>query len=129
MNTAKNDLTALETAAVAASIERLLEDADWALHHSTRDYVDNDIPYDHYAPAYLYGIASYQSNPERQFDDYEGELASGWTRARSGSPLEWPTAKPAVREAWYRISDLTSRAKSERANVLSSADAVTPGDH
>ena len=85
--------------------------------------------YASYAPAFLYGVVWYQSNPERRFEDCEGELANGWDSARAGSPLDWTKAKPAVRDAWYRVSDLEARAKLERSELLStSPEAQTPGD-
>jgi hypothetical protein len=60
----------------------------------------------------------YHSNPDRCFDASEGDLENGWDSARGDSPLDWATAKPAVREAWYRVSDLAQRANRERAEVL-----------
>jgi hypothetical protein len=106
------------------------QDAHWSANYATRPYVGPGEDYEDYAPAYLYGVFLYHSNPDLTFDEYEGDLANGWESARSDSPLDWSRAKPAVREAWYRISDLAKRAKSERAELLStSPEATTPGDH
>jgi hypothetical protein len=116
-------------------MERLLdaqgqEGTYWSGIHATRPYVSEGEPFEDYAPAYVYGVVWYQSYPERQFDEWDGDLATGWDAARGDSPLDWPKAKPAVREAWYRISDLAARAKSERAEVLAEApQGPTPGDH
>ncbi len=104
-------------------------DAHWSANYASRPYVEAGEDYEDYAPAYLYGVFLYHSDPERMFDDGEGDLANGWGSARGDSPLDWTKAKPAVREAWYRVSDLAERAKSERAELLSSSPtAHTPGD-
>jgi hypothetical protein len=98
--------------------------------YATRPYVEAGDNYKDYAPAYLYGVYWYHSNPERHFDAYEGDLTNGWDAARGDSPLHWAKAKPAVREAWYHVSDLAERANLERAALLSeSSTAHTPGDH
>ncbi len=105
-------------------------DAHWSVNYATRPYVEAGEDYDDYAPAYLYGVYFYHSNPDRLFDACEADLAAGWESARGDSPLQWKKAKPAVREAWYRISDLSDRAKSERSELLSTSPRPhTPGDH
>ncbi len=105
-------------------------DAHWAAHYATRPYVEAGADYEDYAPAYLYGVYRFHANPEQHFDASEQDLASGWNAARGDSPLDWARAKPAVREAWYLVSDLDKRARLERAAALSaSPSARTPGDH
>ncbi len=105
-------------------------DAHWSVNYASRPYVEAGEEYEDYAPAYLYGVFLYHSNPERHFDAFEDELANGWASARGDSSLDWIKAKPAVREAWYRVSDLAKRAKSERTELLSTSPAAhTPGDH
>jgi hypothetical protein len=105
-------------------------EARWSAKHATRPYVLATDEYEDYAPAYLYGVYWYYSNPDRPFDASEGDLATGWDTARGDSPLDWHKAKPAVREAWYEISDLAERARQERTELLAkSPTAHTPGDH
>ena len=104
--------------AVAASVDQIKEEAHWRENHATRPYVAAGAAYADYEPAYRYGLVWYQLNPGRDFDECEVELAIGWVDARGDSPLAWPRAKPAVREAWYRVSDLAARAKTERADSL-----------
>ncbi len=105
-------------------------DAHWSVHYVSRPYVEAGEDYEDYAPAYLYGVFLYHTNPQRHFDAYDNELANDWDSARGESPLDWIKARPAVREAWYRVSDLAERAKSERAALLlASPTAHTPGDH
>jgi hypothetical protein len=106
------------------------QDAHWSAVYATRPYVEAGEDYEDYAPAYLYGVFLYHSNPDQNFDESAADLAGGWESARSDSSLDWDKARPAAREAWYRISDLDQRATLERAAVLSnSSQAHTPGDH
>jgi hypothetical protein len=102
----------------------------WSENYATRPYIDANEGYEDYAPAFSYGVVWYQLNPERHFDEFEADLAIGWESARGASSLDWLKAKPAVRDAWYRVRDLGARAQLERADVLStSLDPQTPGDH
>ena len=106
------------------------QDAHWSANYASRPYVEAGEDYEDYAPAYLYGVVWYHSNPDQPFDASDGDLAKGWDSARGDSPLDWSKAKPAVREAWYRVSDLTERAKAERDTLLgTSPTAQTAGDH
>jgi hypothetical protein len=61
------------------------QDAHLSANYATRPYVDAGEDYEEYAPAYLYGVFWYYSNPDRHFDEYEGELANGWDSARGDS--------------------------------------------
>jgi len=104
--------------------------AHWLDNYSTRPYVESGEDYEDYAPAYLYGVYYYHSNPERHFDSSAADLSTGWEAARGDSALDWPKAKPAVEEAWYQVRDLADRAKFERTELLSASPAArTPGDH
>ena len=106
------------------------QEAHWAANYATRPYREAGADYEDYAPAYLYGIYWYHSNPDRLFDASEAELSTGWDAARGDSPLDWSKAKPAVEEAWYQVRNLAERARSERAELLAtSPNAHTPGDH
>ena len=105
-------------------------DAHWLANYATRPYVESGANYEEYAPAFLYGVFWYYSNPERNFDVSESDLADGWDAVRGDSSLDWPMARPAVREAWYQVNDLAERATAERAEFLARSPAAeTPGDH
>ena len=125
----KRQMAASAGASGSAAAAQAKDDTYWFENYASRPYVGAGEDYVDYAPAFLYGVVWYQSNPERRFEDCEGELANGWDSARAGSPLDWTKAKPAVRDAWYRVSDLEARAKLERSELLStSPEAQTPGD-
>jgi hypothetical protein len=114
---------------VPASVYRA-EHAHWSANHASRSDVKVGDAYDDYAPAYLYGVFWYFSNPDRTFETSEIDLENGWNSARADSPIEWARAKPAAREAWYRVRDLAAQAASERNGVLStSSEPQMPGDH
>jgi hypothetical protein len=105
------------------------QDAHWSVHYAARPYVKEGEDYEDYAPAYLYGVFLYHSNPAQHFDARDAEAAKGWDSARGNSPLDWPKAQPAVREAWYRISNLAERAEAERNAALSTSPRTpTAGD-
>jgi hypothetical protein len=67
-------------------------------------YVDG-MGWDDYAPAYRYGLETFRTHGARALAETEGELASGWGRARDGSRLDWPQARPAVEHAWRELND------------------------
>jgi hypothetical protein len=106
------------------------QEAHWAANYATRPYVEVGEDYEDYAPAYLYGVFWYHSNPDLPFDAGDADLSKGWDSARGDSALDWPKAKAAVEEAWYQVRDLAERSRSERAELLAtSPNAHTPGDH
>lgn len=86
------------------------EDAYWRENHASRPYIEKDMSYDHYSPAYRAGVESYSRHPGRSFDDVEPELRGNWTSTRGRSSLEWDRARPAARDAWDRVSNRAERA-------------------
>nr|MDQ2701653.1 hypothetical protein [Pseudomonadota bacterium] len=59
-----------------------------------------------YAPAYRYGIQTWEANRGRSFDQVESQLQGGWeAAARYGSQLQWANARPAVEHAWRSMSE------------------------
>jgi hypothetical protein len=92
------------------SADPATEDSYWRENHASRPYARKDVGFDHYQPAYRAGVESFNSNPDRSFDDVEPELGRDWNRARGNSSLEWEHARPAARDAWDRVSNATERA-------------------
>ncbi len=95
---------------VAESIDPTLEDAYWRDNYKERPYVDGDMTYDDYGPAYGFGVDSYERYKGRRFDEVEPDLSLGWDRARGTSSLDWDRAKHATRDAWSRVGDTVERA-------------------
>jgi hypothetical protein len=80
------------------------DDTYWRDNYQSRPYIDGAYGYEDYGPAYRYGADAYANHRGREFDDIEGDLGSGWERAKSGSRLTWERAKAAVRDAWDRLA-------------------------
>jgi len=88
--------------AVAERIDPTVEDAYWSENYSDRDYVGDDDDYDTYRPAYRHGWESYQSNPDRDWDDeLQAEMREEWNELKTDTKLEWEEAKLATRDAWH----------------------------
>ena len=90
---------------VAEAIDPTVEEAYWRENYTNRPYVTGGARFDDYAPAYRYGIESYQRNPDRTFEDAEDEMMSDWDTAKGSSTLSWDKARWASRDSWQRLSD------------------------
>lgn len=91
--------------AVAEQIDPSVEDAYWRDNYLARPYVEKGRHYTDYQPAYRYGWETVGRYPERDFAQVEPELQSDWERRHgtTTTALQWPAAKPAVRDAWDRV--------------------------
>jgi len=88
---------------IASAVDEVKEEKHWRETFQSRPCVDGDASFEDYAPAYVYGVSWYRSNPQREFDESEADLETGWNTARGESALAWSKAKPAARDAWYRV--------------------------
>jgi hypothetical protein len=93
----------------AEMVDPTVEEAYWRDHYATRPYVADDRTYEDYAPAYRYGVDSYNRHYRRGYLEAETELAQGWDSAKGESRLGWDDARDAVRDAWDRASDRVER--------------------
>jgi len=109
---------------VAKSIDPKAEESYWEQHHRERPYVEKDASWDHYRPAYRYGVsAATKSTTENEsFDEMESRLRKGWGHAHGKSKLTWDQARPAVRDAY----DRTLQLHQERLHV--NKESVQAGD-
>ena len=98
---------------VAESIDPTAEDAYWRQEYHSRPYVEANASYDSYGPAYSYGVAAFGRYDGRPFELIEPELAQDWSTMRGRSDLSWDRARPAVKDAWQRMSEF--RAKGDAA--------------
>jgi hypothetical protein len=101
---------ALAGGGIAAMVDPAAEDAYWRDNYNTRPYVQPDMSYDDYGPAYRYGVDSYTRNPQRDWDDVENDLGSNWDTTRGESRLAWDDARHATRDGWQRVKDTVERA-------------------
>lgn len=79
-----------------------VEDNYWRQSFSSRPYAAGRS-YEDYRPAYQYGYDAAHKYRGRRFEDVEGELSDGWSRASSGAGPSWHNVKEAVRDAWHRV--------------------------
>lgn len=90
--------------AIAENIDPTVEAAYWEENYATRDYVDEDVEYEHYEPAYRYGWESRTRYDHDDFDAVEKDLERDWDDYRGESSLEWGSARPATKDAWDRAN-------------------------
>jgi len=90
---------------VAESIDPTVEDAYWRNTYRSRPYVETDASYDNYGPAYSYGVSAFGRFEGRHFESVEPDLAREWMAMRGPSDLSWDLARPAVKDAWQRMSE------------------------
>ncbi|MES2983950.1 MAG: hypothetical protein V4735_02035 [Pseudomonadota bacterium] len=94
---------------IAREVNPTLEEKYWEQNYQTRPYVTADRDFAAYRPAYRYGIDSFRSNPDGDFEQLEPSLRNNWNIARGDSKLEWDEARHAARDAFGRLSVPTSR--------------------
>ncbi|MFO7894749.1 MAG: hypothetical protein R6U63_13520 [Longimicrobiales bacterium] len=78
-------------------------DAFWESSFTKRPYVNAQLGYRHYRPAYRFGWEAQGRQPEAEFEDVEEELEERWEN--EPSELSWEEARPAVRDAWIHAAD------------------------
>lgn len=90
--------------ATAEAIDPTVENAYWRDNYATEKYVEKDLSYDEYEPAYRTGYKAYRHNfgTGKTYEQLEPELQSDYESNRGGSSLTWEKAKHATRAAWDR---------------------------
>lgn len=81
---------------VQADIER----AHWARRFEELDYIRPKHDFSDYEAAFRYGWECRAAYGNTSWEEIEDDLAAGWFRFRSDSPLAWKEAEPAVRDAY-----------------------------
>jgi hypothetical protein len=89
--------------AAAEALDPTAEEAYWQEHYTGRPYIEEETPYETYAPAYQYGWESRARFPDRSYEEIESDLRREWWESERNRKLEWERAQPAVRDAWDRI--------------------------
>jgi len=109
---------------VAKSIDPKVEESYWEQHHRERPYVEKGVTWDHYRPAYRYGVtsAAKRENGNETFEEMESRLRRGWGHSHGKSSLTWEQARPAVQDAYDRAIKL----HEERLHV--NKESVNAGD-
>lgn len=78
-------------------------EAHFREHHASRPYASADRSYEHYVPAYRYGVAAGHRHAGRAFHEVEGDLERGWHSAHDGSGAAWQDMRHAVADAFARV--------------------------
>jgi hypothetical protein len=78
-------------------------DAHFREQYASRPYARADRAYEHYQPAYRYGVDSATRHSGREWHEVEHDLESGWHSARGTSHGTWHEVKDAARDAWNRV--------------------------
>ena len=94
---------------VAEAIDPTAEDAYWRANYASRAYATPRDSYDDWGPAYAYGVAHYNRNVDKNFEDIEGEMERGWADARGTSSMEWTRARLAAFDAWQNAREADDR--------------------
>ncbi|MEO8359283.1 MAG: hypothetical protein ABI672_04575 [Vicinamibacteria bacterium] len=89
----------------AKSIDAARENTYWARQFKSEPYVERNLKYADYEPAYRFGWESYQRYEGRDFLDLYSELQRDWDAHRADSPLTWEKAKAASQAAWRRVEN------------------------
>jgi len=87
---------------MAELLDPTAEDAYWRENYSSRPYVETNVSYPAYAPAYRVGYEGLERYQGRRFEEAEAELERDYEDSRGNSPLTWAQAKQATRDAWHR---------------------------
>lgn len=90
---------------VAESIDPTVEDTYWRDNYANRPYVEQNVDYEEYQPAYRTGYEGYGRyyGTGRGFDEVEPELEQHYTTNRGHSNLGWAKAKYAAKDAWDKV--------------------------
>ena len=78
--------------------------------YRTMPYYVDGHPWHDYAPAYRYGLDSYDRFQGQALDAVDTQLQGGWeANARFGSRLTWRDARAAVAHAWQSLDEARAR--------------------
>jgi hypothetical protein len=88
---------------VAEMIDPTVEDAYWRDNYRNEPYVNRDLGYEHYEPAYRTGYMGYGKHAGRSWDEVENDLEHDYEHAKGHSSLAWSDAKHATRAAWHKV--------------------------
>lgn len=95
-----------QTRRTGATLDWTTEDEYWRKNYVSRPYVGQDRDYELWRPGYRYGFESAQQYGDRQWQEVEPDLRSGWDRYehRGNQRTTWEQIKHAVRDGWDRLT-------------------------
>ncbi len=88
---------------VAEMIDPTAENAYWRDNYRDESYVNRDLDYNQYEPAYRTGYTGYGKYAGRKWDDVENDLERDYDQGKGSSSLAWSDAKHASKAAWHKV--------------------------
>ena len=81
------------------------DDDYWRTNYRNRPYASSaDKQYDYYQPGYRYGYEAANRYQDRDWNDVENDLSTGWNSYQHRGTSTWQQVKDAVRDAWDRVT-------------------------
>jgi hypothetical protein len=82
--------------------------------YQSMPYYRTGYDWNDYAPAYRYGLDTYERHGAQPFAEAESMLQGAWeANAHFGSQLSWLEARPAVEHAWRSLDEALGRSEHE----------------
>jgi hypothetical protein len=105
--------------AVAEDVNPTYDPGYWSDYYPDSSYYDENIPFDHYEPAYRMGWDSYDEDEDGMtWQDREAQLRQEWeSNQQSSGRLDWSRASAAAREAHDRASTYARERRQQAGNL------------
>lgn len=89
----------------AEAFDPTVEEAYWRDNYSSRPYVDKNLTYEDYQPAYRTGYEGYQrhSTEGKTYHEVEPDLQRHYETENRDSRVGWNDARYAAQDAWDRV--------------------------
>ena len=87
-----------------ASVDPANEESYWSGHFARQPYVQPGEPYSRFRAAYRFGWEARAQYTHRTWADVELHLKNQWQRDPANYDFDWNRARPAVRDAWDRLT-------------------------
>lgn len=88
--------------AVAEKLDPTVEDAYWKTTYSKQKYVEGNVPFATYQPAYRIGYEGHNRYPGKRYQEVESNLKRDYEKSPGAAVLAWDKSKHAARDAWNR---------------------------
>ena len=85
-------------------IDPAVEEGYWSNHYALLPYVQPGEPYSRFRAAYRFGWEARALYADRTWADVELQLKNDWQADPANFDFPWTRARPAVRDAWDRLT-------------------------
>jgi hypothetical protein len=87
---------------VAEKLDSTVENAYWRNNYSKQKYVEGNVAFATYQPAYRAGYEGHNRYPGKKYQEVEADLQRAYEKSAGAATLAWDKAKHATRDAWNR---------------------------